>query len=409
MGVSNGASGSPRDPGRGVRATTAGHVGCSSRAAKAPQLHATPSMVSGLSQPFGVAIAPGGHTVFAGLSRSVDVFSLAGSRLHLRATVALPGEALGLALSPGGRYLVAADGNGGAYVLDVAAAEQGSSAALLGQLTSTGHGAIQASVSPNGVFAFVALENSNELAVFDLHEAIATRFRRRTPTGVVPLSPGPVGIATSPDGRYLFVTSEAALESSQGVLSTVDMARAETNASRAVLTSVPAGCSPVRVVVAGRSVYVAARASNAVLWFSSRALVHRPAHAFRGKVRVGSEPVGLAAADGGRALVVADSNRFGKGRSANLAVLRLTAAGRPVLQGYLRSGAFPRDVASTPNGRVAVAADYASSQLEAVTLPPPDAWRGTSRRGCMPAGASVGASLCAPSVTVARRRALAAR
>lgn len=349
-----------------ARARGAG-VACTARTATAPRLHAQSTTLGVPAPPFGVAIAPGGRFAFAGLGGSVGVFSLAAGRLHLRSTIAVPGAAHGLALSPDGRYLVVADGAGGASVLDVAAAEQGSGSALLGQLTSTGHGAIEASVSPDGAFVFVTLEYSNKLAVFDLRRAIATGFAGNLPVGVVPLE-DPVGMATSPDGRYLYVTSEVGTSPGQGTLTVVDIARAETNASRAVVASVPAGCDPVRVVAARGSVYVAARGSDSVLWFSSRALVHAPSDALKASVRVGPEPVGLAAVDGGTALLVADSDRYGTSAHASLALVRLHTGGRPTLAGYLVSGRFPRDIATARRGDLAIVADYRSSRLETLSL-----------------------------------------
>lgn len=315
--------------------------------------------------PFGVAVAPGGRFAFAGLGNRVGVFAVTGDRLRPRFTIPLPGQARGLALSPDGRYLVVADGEGGAWVLDVVSAERGSGAAVLGHLTSSGHGAIEATVAPGGRFVFVTLGSSNELAVFNLQKAIGTGFARNQPVGVVPIEV-PVGMAVSADGRYLYVTSEIGASSQQGTLTVLDVARAETDASRAVLASVPAGCDPVRAVAVRGSVYVAARGSDAVLWFSAQALVRAPSHALRATVRVGAEPVGVVVVDNGRRLLVADSDRYRTSPHASLALLRLGRGGGPALEGYLGSGGFPRDIATADNGDLAVVGDYRSSQLQTV-------------------------------------------
>lgn len=355
-------------------------------------------MLKVASQPFGVATTPGGTFAFAGLTGAVGVFSVAGDRLHLRRSIAIPGEARGVALTPNGRYLVVADGDGGVYVLGVEAAEQGSSPALVGQLTSTGIGAIEASVSPDGTFVFVTLEYSNEVAVFNLRQALASGFSDNTPVGMVPVGRAPVGLATSSNGRYLYVTSEVAPPSTQGSLSTVDIAKAETDPSGAVVSSIPAGCSPVRVVVGGASVYVAARGSNSVLWLSSRDLTNAPRHSLRASVRVGSEPVGLAVVDGGREILVADSNRFGTGPEAGLALLRLAPDGRPELRGYMAAGQFPRDIASARSGHLALIANYGSSQLETLSFP----LRTKSRRALFSLRLSILASAVRRSVGVDR-------
>jgi DNA-binding beta-propeller fold protein YncE len=344
-------------------------VSCSTRTARARRLRTATALRRVNGQPFGVAMTASGQYVFAGLGAAVGIFTLEGIHLRLVTTVAVPEQVRGIALSPDGRYLIATDGAGGAYVLDVAQAEGGSSAALLGQLTSAGVGAIQATVSSNGTFAFVTLEYSDELAVFNLQRAIETGFASNTPVGLVPLGRDPVGVAASANGSYLYVTSEVVPPTSHGSLSVVSTARAETDPTRAVVQSVPAGCDPVRVIVHGRSMYVTARESNAVLWFSSASLAHGPRLALRGRVRVGPEPVGLATVDRGREILVADSNRFDTGKASGLAILQLKPGGRPILRGYLPTGTFPRDVASTGHGSRAVVADYGSSQLEALSVP----------------------------------------
>jgi hypothetical protein len=68
-------------------------------------------------------------------------------------------------------------------------------------------------------------------------------------------------------------------------------------------------------------------------------------------VRFGEAPVGLAPADKDALILVRDSSRFGvSGVSANLAVIDVAAYGSLALAGYLESGLFPREMASTPAG-----------------------------------------------------------
>lgn len=95
-------------------------------------------------------------------------------------------------------------------------------------------------------------------------------------------------------------------------MSVISVARAERGEAHAVVASVPADCSPVRVVVSadGSTVWVTARESDLLLAFSAARLIEDPAHALLAAVRVGEAPVGLALVDGGRWIVVAGSNRF---------------------------------------------------------------------------------------------------
>lgn len=75
---------------------------------------------------------------------------------------------------------------------------------------------------------------------------------------------------------------------------------------------------------------------------------------------------------GGSLLVVADSNRFGaSGASADLSVVDAAAAlaGQPAVLGHVRAGQFPREMALEPDGQRLLVSDYASDQLEAVSVP----------------------------------------
>ncbi len=153
-----------------------------------------------------------------------------------------------------------------------------------------------------------------------------------------------------------------------GTLSLVRVAAAERHPGRAVERTVSAGCQPVRVVVSanGRTVWVTARGSDALLGFSALDLA-RGVPALAVDVPVGIAPVGLAFFDGGRRLLVADSNRFGGGLGS-LAVVDV--AGVPALVGYLAAGAFPRQMTLEPGGAALDVTNYNTSQLETVPVAP---------------------------------------
>jgi DNA-binding beta-propeller fold protein YncE len=116
-------------------------------------------------------------------------------------------------------------------------------------------------------------------------------------------------------------------------------------------------------------VFVTTRESDRVLEFSAASLVKQPSVAFRSSVQVGEAPVGLALVDHDRSLVVADSNRFGAaGDKANLAVVTIGRSGPLTLRGYLPSGAFPRDVAVSPDGKTLVVTNFGSGQVQTVDV-----------------------------------------
>ena len=139
------------------------------------------------------------------------------------------------------------------------------------------------------------------------------------------------------------------------------------------MSTVTAGCSPVRVITSanGGTVWVTARGSDMVLGFSASRLRGDPAHALIARAAVGEAPVGLALVDGGQRVVVADSNRFSRpGVKSSLAVVSVAAAlaHRPALTGYLPAGGFPRQMALEPDGRVLLVTNFASQQLETVNV-----------------------------------------
>jgi DNA-binding beta-propeller fold protein YncE len=406
----------PALPGRALASP-----GCSSATAAGTLLGpaGTTSVATGGS-PFGVAATPDGHWAFAvtsggpGLAAaaSVEVLRLMAGRGAGAApavtkvrSVPLPaslrGAPAGAAVTPDGKYLLVADATG-AVVISAARAEAGTTGAVLGVLAAPapasrqagpGGGAIEVEVSPDGRFAFVTLEYEDEAVVFNLAAALAHGFGPAGYVGAIPLGNAVVGMAASPDGRWLYATSELAAVAQHpvglgspgvcggdvpgaspreppGTLTVIDLRRAETDPAHSVTATVDAGQQPVRVVTAadGTQVWVTARASDDLLCFSAARLVSDPARALVAIVRVGSEPVGLAAVRDGTLLVVADSNRFGaSGQTSSLSVVSVTAAlaGRQPIVGDLPTGLFPRDMAVSPDGTLLVS-DYSAGQVQAI-------------------------------------------
>jgi DNA-binding beta-propeller fold protein YncE len=224
-------------------------------------------------------------------------------------------------------------------------------------------------VSPDDSTTFVTLESSHEMAVFSLKRAERAGFGPSDVVGYVPLGQLPVGVAISPDGHYLYVTSERASRAVQeGILTTIDLRRAEHDPAHSILSTVWAGCGPVRVVASGPSVYVTARESDQVLQFSVADLVSHASTALTAHVEVGAAPVGLALVDHDKLLVVADSNRFGLGTTSNLAVVSTNGGASPPLLGYVKAGHFPRDMAVSGDRKNLVVTNYGSGQVEDVVV-----------------------------------------
>jgi DNA-binding beta-propeller fold protein YncE len=411
-----------------------GFADCSTAVASAPRLaHATTAFTAVGGSPFGVAISTDGRFSFLADGEQVVVLSDQGLVPRVIRRIVIPGNAGGFGLAAGatitrnGRYLLVADGSG-AVVLSLARAEAGASDAILGTLSTppgastTGPGrgaigaphggAIEVTTSPDGRYAFVSLEYDDLVAVFDLGAAITSDFRSSHFVGTIPLGSAVVGMAVSPDGRWLYATSElgtgtpptpaasapisgtATTGSSlhrapsggggEGTLSVIDLSRAETNPPRSVISTVEAGCNPVRVAVSpdGLDVWVAARESDELLAFSASRLLSDPRRSLLASVRVGEAPVGLALLDEGRYVVAADSNRFDlPGATAALTLVSTSAAlaGKEAVVATLPAGRFPRDLAVSPSSRTLLVSNFVSGQLEAVDLASLAARRMTTR------------------------------
>jgi DNA-binding beta-propeller fold protein YncE len=357
--------------------------GCTTAVGHEPRLTAVrTALVSVPARPFGIVTTADARWTFVSTAHGLAVLANRTFAPRLTRTLRLPSAAQGLALTPDGRYLLAADNGSGALVIDAQLAERGERHAVIGVIRSAagpGAGAIEVVISPDSRYAFVTLEAAGELAVFDLRAAIAAHLRNSGYVGLVPVGVAPVGMAMSPDGRWLYVASELApgsnplLPSAHGTLSVVDVRRAETNPPRSVAAAAIAGCTPVRVATSpdGRTVWVTARGSDALLGFSASRLLTDSTKALTTDVRVGAAPVGVAVYDDGRRIIVADSNDPSiPGAEPELSVIdaaRALAHRRGVLC-TIPAARYPRELTLEPNTTVALVTNYGAGVLEAVDL-----------------------------------------
>ncbi len=325
--------------------------------------------------PFAVAVTHDGQWSFVTTGRSVAVLrngdSLAPSFVR---TIPVP-SAAGESFTHDGRYLLVTSLTGAA-VINVSSAEQGSPDAVIGRLASTagGSGADQVAISPDDRFAFITIENSGYLAVFNLHDALANGFGPANFVGSLRLGERPVGMQISSDGRWLYVVTERRSKSTnEGTLTVLNLRQAETKPAASVAATVNAGCSPVRVINSadGSVVWVTARLSNALLGFSAAKLRSDPQHALIARVLVGEAPIGLTFINHEKRIVVADSNVFAvKGARTSLSVVNTSAAlaGQPAMLGLVHAGRVPRQFTVAPNGKTLLVTNSGSGQLEAVNI-----------------------------------------
>ncbi len=351
--------------------------GCSTAAATAPALPVIPQFANVPGLPFDVETTPDGRYTFVssqGVGQpdhtgggAILVYrgdGSTGNPLHTVFLGRLPPS--GMAFTDHGGVLLVAAGSV-LLVLDVQDAERGAADAVTAEAAS-GTGGIEVAPTRDGQFAFVTMENSDQVDVFRLAGTHRPRY-----VGAAPVGRSPVGVAVSADGATAYVTSEIErgdTTSLPGTLSLLRVAVAERHPGGAVERTVVAGCQPVRVIVSadGRTIWVTARGSDALLGFSARAL-GRGAPAVTADVPVGLAPVGLAFFDGGRRLLVADSNRFGGGLGSLAVVDIADVAGGPALVGHLPA-AVPRQMTLEPGGKELDVTNFNTSQLETIPVGP---------------------------------------
>lgn len=350
--------------------------GCTAAVAKAAALPVRSASVGVQDGPFTVKVTADGKYSFATLGNSIAVLSNGASLAPKPlSTFSAPGAGKGAAITNDGRYLLAAAGSG-AIVINVSAAEQGDSP-IVGSLTSPyGSGAVEVAISPDGNFAFVTLQNSADMVVFNLHSALTNGFGPADVVGKIKLGQQPVGMAISPDGKWLYATSMTRTKTpnpSEGTVTVIDLHRAEVRPSKAVVSTATAGCDPVRVITSpdGSDVWVTGRESDALLGFSAASLRTSPAHSLIARVDVGAAPIGLIMVRTGSRILVANSNlRNQPGATANISVINtsLALSGGHALLGVIRTGLVPREFALEPGGKTVLVTNNGSARVQAIDV-----------------------------------------
>ena len=238
-------------------------------------------------------------------------------------------------------------------------------------------------------------ENVETVTVINLQRARAEGFKESAIVGKIPVGGAPIALTFSPDGRWLYTTSQIAPESfgwpveckpegadpatakpryPQGAIIVVDIAKAETDPAHSAVARVPAGCSPVRMAISpvGERVFVTARNNNALLAFDTAKFQTDAMNARVGTVPVGSSPVGVTVVNDGRQVVVTNSNRFARDQTARQTLTVIDAArvgeGQAAILGSVPAGIFPREFGQSPDRQTLFVANYNSNELEVIDL-----------------------------------------
>jgi DNA-binding beta-propeller fold protein YncE len=340
--------------------------------------------------PFASVPSADGCTVYVSLRTEDDkgaiaIVSRSGEKPALTGTISTAAPLWGLSLTRDGALLIAADGSGATFIDTRTATVQGA-------VADGGRGTIYTAVTPDETLLFVSDERSHGIGVIDLAK-VRGADTSGAAAGTVAVWPGPVGLAVSPDGRALFATVEIARrpnrpatcrdeqgrggEHPEGALLVIDTARAKSDPAHAVVAFADAGCNPVRVALSPKAdrAYVTARGSNALLVFDTMKLVTDSEAALIATVPVGKSPVGVAATRDGKTVIVTNSDRFAAD-AAHQSVTFIDASkvqsGAAAVLGDVDVGAFPRELAVTPDGTLIVANARSGSltliDLKTVTL-----------------------------------------
>ncbi len=377
--------GAPRHPRPPAHQAAAQTPGCSEAVSAGRPLAAAADVTEPVSgNPYAVTVLPGGRYAVASLSAGgqlnlrgvLELIAIRSRALSPVRTVILPSDlagASGMAVTHDGQLLLVAAETATA-VVSVRGLEDGARDPVEGVLVDAGVGQTEVAVTPDGRYAFVSDEDSGGLSVFDLALARERGFGAPgVAVGIIKLANGPVGIAISPNGALVYVTTLGGY-GPRGKLWVINAGAAERGAGQsAILGDSYAGCQPVRVVLSpdGSLAWVTALQSDALLAFQTSRVLSDPAAALRAVVRVGAEPVGLVLLDRGQLLVVGDSDRYGIAGGSAISLISASdaLAGRPATLGSLPAGQFPRDLSYDTGVGVVLVPNFLSQDVELLSLP----------------------------------------
>lgn len=366
--------------------------------------------------PFAAITTADGRYVFVSLviTPTTGDVAIIRQRKHsatIKGIISTCGSAHGMAISKGGRYLLVTVQSGsctpgGVQFIDVRKAIAGDPNAAMGTVP-TDSTAIEVALSPDNKNIFVAnefsggktCENPREgaaptpdtVSLIDFQEALSSGQSPSSVKATIPLDCGVVGLAVSSDSRYLYVTNETALPTrpffdptvcnipdgsncpivtspgAVGTLDVVDISMAVSNPAGSVAAEIPAGCSPTRVILTHKNkiAWVSARDENNLLAFNAIDIISNPSALPLSTVPVGIAPDGVQPFSNGRFYAVANTNRFDScpGAGGTVSILKVGKGLYTKTVGTFDAGAFPRQWARSPNGKLLYLTEFGSDIL----------------------------------------------
>lgn len=352
--------------------------------------------------PFEPIPTPDGCWIFVSITQGerpsdagIAVLQRGGGKLSLKRIVRTEAGSTSMVLSHDGKLLIVAHQDGTLF-FDTERLISGKGDPLVGNITDgPGSGSVNVATSSDDRFLLVSDERAERITVLDLARARSSGFSTNAIIGTIPTGIAPIALIFSADERYLYTTAEVADQSwgwpgkctpegrpadsgplrPEGAIVVVDFARAKTDPANSVLARIPAGCSPVRLVLSpdATRAYVTARNSNAVLAFDTAKLLTDAANSRIATVPVGSSPVGIITVENGAKIIATNSNRFAGGgndrQTLNVIDAEKIASGASAVVGSIPAGAFPRELRATSDGRTLLLTNFSSNTLEVIDLP----------------------------------------
>jgi YVTN family beta-propeller protein len=217
--------------------------------------------------------------------------------------------------------------------------------------------------SPLGRFAYVA--NSGDPDDPEPDTLSVIEVRTGNPVADIDAGDSPVDIASTPDGRLLFIANAGRTSMSDGTLSIVDMEVVLADAEAdPVVATVETGGDPGGVGVSpdGRFAYVTNHVlfeRNVVFVVDVELALTQPELAVVDEIPVGNSPLGIAVTPDGRRAYVAN---FAFGSNA---VSVLDLENQTFLQN-VAVGSRPADVAVSPDGRFIYASNFISDTVSVI-------------------------------------------
>lgn len=255
--------------------------------------------ITGLTNPDAVAVTPNGEYVYVAnpTLNTVSVISTVNNTVTANINVGVnPG---GVAVTPNGEYVyVTNEGNTPDFETTP---PSGGSLSVISTTTNTvtatlpvGPGAVGVAFTPNGKFAYVTNAESSTVSVINT----ATY----NVTANITVGEGTDGVAVTPNGKYVYVTNE-----DNGSVSVISTATNNVTATIAGI-AYPRG---VAITPNGEYVYVTGDAPSPSLGYGVVSVISTTTNTVTSNITVGSSPFGVTITPNGEYTYIACSNYAG--------------------------------------------------------------------------------------------------